>query len=472
MPLSSYKNLGNTSLPWIGRIPLHWDVLPAFALFHEKCVRNGGLIEQDVLTLSYGQIKKKDVATKKGLLPASFETYQIVDPGDIILRLTDLQNDQRSLRVGFVKDRGIITSAYLCLEPRVKESSPFLYYLLHALDLQKAFYGMGAGLRQTMGFEDLRRLEIPLPPPTEQLGITRFLDQYTRLVERVLRTRKRQIQLLTEQKKIVVHLAVTRGLNPSVPLRSTGVQWVPDVPQHWTVVPLGQVAQMIQTGPFGSQLHASDYVPGGIPVINPTHLAGGRIVPDTKFAVDQSTVDKLSKHILRDGDIVFARRGELGRCALVRSTEAGWLCGTRSLQLRVKDGWFIPEFLQLVLSAQGVRDFLSLSSVGATMENLNGSIVSRIRVQCPPLEEQQRIVSYVSDITSHLDRLIERATREAALVSEYRVRVITDVVTGKLDVRSTEPFFSITDLLPNFDDDPESDDLTEAEEELEDETED
>src|SRR6266404_7503267 len=144
-PYPEYKNSG---LPWLGQVPQHWDVRPAFGAFVPIHERNHGMKEKTVLSLSYGRIVIKSEEKLHGLVPESFETYQIVNPGDIIIRSTDLQNDWTSLRVGLVRDRGIITSAYLCLKmvgPLVPE---YGYLQLHALDLMKVFYGMGSGLRQ------------------------------------------------------------------------------------------------------------------------------------------------------------------------------------------------------------------------------------------------------------------------------------------------------------------------------------
>mgnify|MGYP003585303872 CR=1 FL=1 len=148
-PYPAYKDSGVT---WLGYVPEHWEMEPGFAAFREKKIKNVGLKEQTVLSLSYGRIVIKPQDKLRGLVPESFETYQIVDPGDIIIRSTDLQNDWTSLRVGLVRDRGIITSAYLCFKTTDKLLSEYGYQMLHAFDLMKIFYGMGSGLRQNLDF--------------------------------------------------------------------------------------------------------------------------------------------------------------------------------------------------------------------------------------------------------------------------------------------------------------------------------
>jgi type I restriction enzyme S subunit len=172
-PYPAYKDSG---VSWLGKVPAHWSARPGLSQLAEKKVGNAGMIENRVLSLSYGRIVIKPPERLHGLVPESFETYQIVDPGDIIIRSTDLQNDWTSLRVGIVRDRGIITSAYLCLRAKGELNPEFAFQLLHAFDLMKVFYGLGSGLRQNLSFVDFKRLPLFMPPPGEQAGIVRYLD--------------------------------------------------------------------------------------------------------------------------------------------------------------------------------------------------------------------------------------------------------------------------------------------------------
>jgi len=439
--LPAYPAYKDSGVPWLGRIPAHWTQAPGRACYCEKKVPNAGMRETTVLSLSYGQVVVKPPEKLHGLVPASFETYQIIDPGDIVVRPTDLQNDWNSLRFGLSRHRGIITSAYICLHTEDSVTREYGHLLLHAYDLKKVFYGLGSGLRQNLDWRDFKYLPCLVPPLPEQHAITRYLDHVDRRIRRYIRAKQRLIALLEEQKQAVIHQAVTGQIDvrtgrPYPAYKPSGVEWLGDVPEHWAEVAVGQVAESLQTGPFGSQLHASDYVEDGIPVINPLHLRGGQICADSKFSVSENTALRLSRHKLELGDIVIGRRGEMGRCGLVRASEVGWLCGTGSMRLRPKPGFFDPEYLLLLLSSKRVGEYLSLVSVGATMENLNPSIVSRVRLPCPPIAEQKRIIAAVSRSVSTMKRAIERTQREIALLREYRTRLIADVVTGQVDVRA------------------------------------
>ncbi|MGN7472395.1 restriction endonuclease subunit S [Brevibacillus sp. SAFN-007a] len=198
----------DSGVEWIGEIPKEWSISPFFTIFEESKIKNLGNMEQNVLSLSYGKIVRRDVESNFGLLPDSFETYQIIDNGTIVLRLTDLQNDKRSLRVGLAKERGIITSAYLALRAKYINAE-YAYYLLHSYDLCKVFYGLGDGVRQSIGYADLKWLPIVLPSEIEQTQIVNFLDQKTVEIDELIFYIRTQLNNLKEYRQSLIFEAVT-----------------------------------------------------------------------------------------------------------------------------------------------------------------------------------------------------------------------------------------------------------------------
>lgn len=165
--------------------------------------------EKNLLSLSYGKLKRKNIDSAFGLLPESFETYQIINPGNIILRLTDLQNDWTSLRVGLARERGIITSAYLCLCFTKQINPIFAYYLLHLYDLSKVFYWQGNGLRQTMKFDDIKLLPFAFPSYEEQTAIATYLDEKIAHIDRIITNIRAQIEQLQALRKVLINEVVT-----------------------------------------------------------------------------------------------------------------------------------------------------------------------------------------------------------------------------------------------------------------------
>ena len=200
---------------------------------------NKDVHHQNLLSLSYGRIINKDINGVSGLLPASYDTYQIIENGNIVLRLTDLQNDQKSLRVGLCTQEGIITSAYLALQPRVTVLPAFLYLLLHTADIMKVFYSMGNGLRQNLNWGELRKLSCVLPPLAEQRAIVSYLDGKVGQIDTYIAKQTQQIELLKELKQAVIANAVTKGIsndnNYHTKLKQSGVSWIGEIPEHWEV---------------------------------------------------------------------------------------------------------------------------------------------------------------------------------------------------------------------------------------------
>lgn len=198
-----------SDISWVEAIPLSWKEKPLIQYAYERCIKNDGMVEDNLLSLSYGKVIDKDINTTDGLLPASFESYQIVEPGNIILRLTDLQNDHKSLRTGLVTQRGIITSAYTCLETRGDILPEFLQLELHVADLCKVFYGMGGGVRQSIGFKDIKRMLIAIPPLSEQHRILDLIHGIDAPTDKQKEQYLNIINELEELKKVIISDVVT-----------------------------------------------------------------------------------------------------------------------------------------------------------------------------------------------------------------------------------------------------------------------
>ncbi len=203
------RPMKDSGIEWIEKIPDNWNVMSAFQCFTPIKNKNIGLTEKNLLSLSYGKIKRKSIDTVEGLLPESFETYNIVDTDDIVLRLTDLQNDHKSLRVGIATERGIITSAYVTIKNTSDNNSRYLYYYLHSFDIAKGFYGMGSGVRQGLNWDELKHLKICCPPQNEQLEIVSFLDQKSEEIDNLISKKEAFLAELGTYKRSMIYEYVT-----------------------------------------------------------------------------------------------------------------------------------------------------------------------------------------------------------------------------------------------------------------------
>ena len=437
---NAYPSYRQPRMRWLPPVPEHWNEQRAKTFFHEvdERSRTG---QEELLSVSHltgvTPRSQKNVTMFKA---ASYVGSKLCRPGDIVINTLWAW----MAALGASRHAGIVSPAYGVYRPHRADSfnPAYLDYLLRTRAYVAEYIGRSTGIRASrLRLYPNQFLDIPLiqPPRPEQDQIVAYLRAQDAHIARYIKTKRELIALLTEQKLRISDHAVTRGLDASVKLKPSGIEWLGEVPEHWNAVRLRQLSTSLQTGPFGSQLHSSDYVDGGIPVINPSHLKDGIIVPDLRCAVDAETSNRLARHRLMPNDIVFARRGELGRCALVSPQEAGWLCGTGSLKARLRPNAINIRFLMFSLSSPLLRGHLCLYSVGSTMDNANTSIIGNIRIPLPPADEQQAICDWIADECQPLNKAIQNTENEITLIREYRDRLIADVVTGQIDVRGWRP---------------------------------
>lgn len=427
-----------SSIPWIASYPRDWVVRPLLDCVDEVRSRNQDNDEGNVLSLSYGRIVNRDVESNFGLLPESFSTYNCVQPDDIVMRLTDLQNDQRSLRVGLVRDQGIVTSAYVALRPRRSVHPGYMYYLLHAYDLCKVYYTLGSGLRQTMRFADLKRLPVLCPSWVEQTAIAAFLDRQTAQIDALLATHERLLALLEEQRQAVMTRAVTQGLDPAVPMKDTGIPWLGKVPAHWDVVPIRRVATEWCDGPFGSGLKSSHYTSSGVRVVRLQNIGSGVFLDDDSAFIDPDYYGTLGDHSVKPGDVLVAGLGDenhpAGRACVAPAGLDSAMVKADCFRFRLDRAFAEPEYIAQHLSATAVPASAYLAT-GATRQRVNLQSAAARLICVPPAHEQQYIVDYLAVRTEHADRVIQSIRRVIGLFGEYRSALITAAVTGQIDVR-------------------------------------
>ena len=199
----------DSGVEWIGEVPETWDVKQLRKFYSRRLNKNKNLQEQNLLSLSYGNIIRKNIDTKEGLLPESFDGYNIVEANDIVIRGTDLQNDHKSLRTGLVTERGIITSAYMTLKPKAGVNSEYYHYLLHCYDIEKVFYSMGGGLRQSLDYWDFIRTYVLVPSEQEQRNIVEFINNKCGSIDALIAKKQETVGKWEEYKKSLIYYAVT-----------------------------------------------------------------------------------------------------------------------------------------------------------------------------------------------------------------------------------------------------------------------
>ncbi|MGK3124722.1 restriction endonuclease subunit S [Candidatus Pantoea formicae] len=428
----AYPEYKDSGVEWIDSIPSYWEVKPTFALCDASTQKNIDGAESNVLSLSYGNIIPRGVETNFGLLPESFNTYQIISCGDVILRLTDLQNDKNSLRVGLAKQKGIITSAYLKLKANSDINPGFLYRLLYSYDTTKVFYGMGGGLRQSMKFEDFRRLPLLLPPHEEQTKISAFLDHETAKIDNLIEKQQQLIELLKEKRQAVISHAVTKGLNPDVPLKDSGVEWLGQVPEHWRVSRIKNYAK-IESGHTPSRTKPEYWVSCNIPWVSlndSKQLKEVDYIEDTFYKISELGMANSSAHLLPARAVVFTRDASIGLSAITKKSMAvsqhliAWVCDEK---------FIIPEFLLLVFYA--MESEFERYTFGATIKTIGMDNVRGLKSTFPPIEEQRNLIDWAFKKIEKIKSSINRVEDMLSLLQERRTALISAAVTGKIDVR-------------------------------------
>lgn len=434
-----YSDNKESNIEWVGSVPKHWEVKPLFGVATTESVKNEDGKETNVLSLSYGNIIRRDVEKNFGLLPESFNTYQLVNPGELILRLTDLQNDKRSLRVGHAKERGIITSAYLKLVAKKCElDDRYLYRLLHSYDTTKVFYGMGGGLRQSMKFEEMRRLPIVLPSLEEQQKIANFLDHETAKIDTLIEKQQQLIALLKEKRQAVISHAVTKGLNPNAPMRDSGVEWLGEVPEHWDVAKVKYFASI-----QGGYAFSSDsFQETGVQLLRIGNVYLNRLALERQPTfVDESFVESHKDFSVRRGDILMSLTGTLGKTdygfAVHVNEDGPFVLNQRVAKITPVESKIAPEYLiYSIRSEPYLKQLYSLPS-GTKQANLSNDDVINIPIVVPPtIEEQLLVARHIYDDLGKYNLLIKKSEDAIDLIQERRTALISAAVTGKIDVRN------------------------------------
>ncbi len=410
---------------WSARTPSHWRVQPGLAVLRENRLKNDGLTESQVLSLSYGQVVVKPVEKQRGLVPESYEGYQILDPGDIVVRPTDLQNDQTSIRVGHVKSRGIITSAYIGLHPSGDWGDSYAFQYLTVVDSSKRIYGMGSGLRQQLSWSDLKRMTCLVPPAKEQAAIVKYLAHANTRIDKAITAKRRLISLLEELDRSVENDLA--GSISAKTLDSGSIPWLGAMPPVWKSVPAKrlflEVDRRSTTGREGllslrmreGLVDANKFTETPIP---PEALVGYKIV--------------------RPGELVMNRmRAAIGLFGVAKTE--GLVSpdySTMTVAAGVDPDFYLHLFKTDVAMAEFRRRSNGLGTGASGFMRLYYEDFGPISLPLPPAEEQRRVVRLINSQRHETTPVRSRARREIELLQEFRTRLVADVVTGQVDVRA------------------------------------
>ena len=429
----AYKPSG---VEWLGDVPSHWELVPNRTLMNLKKEVVGDQADYyTVLSLTKQGVIARDMETSVGKFPANFDTYQVVESGDLIFCLFDMDETPRT--VGVSRLDGMITGAYtrfICVDKTMRE---FLFMLYLSLDNGKLLKPLYSGLRKVITKSVFLSAKVALPPKREQAAIVRYLDHADDRIRRYISAKERLITLLEEQKQAIIHRAVTRGLDPNVRFRPSGVGWLGDVPMHWEVRRLKQMS-VVQTGiTLGKNYRDMELTER--PYLRVANVQSGRLDLSTVTTV-RVPRSEMERSTLKVGDVLMTEGGDidkLGRGAVWSGEIPDCLHQNHVFAVRPNRAVLLPAFLVALMGSPYGRDYFQVTAKQTTnLATTNRATLGNLPLCLPSTAEQQRILDYIAKHCDVQDAAIARTRRQIELLREYRTRLIADVVTGKLDVRA------------------------------------
>ena len=426
--LVPYPSCKLSGIPWLGDVPEHWDVRRGGWLFRkmDRPVRDA---DEVVTCFRDGTVTLRKNRRTEGFTESLKEIgYQGVRRGDLVIH----QMDAFAGAVGVSDSDGKGTPVYSVCHPSQHADSFYYAHIVREMARNQWILALAKGIRERstdFRYSEFARQQLPLPPLPEQRAIVRYLDHADRRIRRYVDAKRKLIALLEEEKQAIVNHAVTRGLDPNVPLKPSGVDWLGDVPEHWEV---GPAKRAFLSMDYGISESASDS--GTIRILTMGHLRDGRVIvpPD-------GGVDSVSPYLLlQEGDLLFNRTNSqelVGKVGLFDGHDSPVTFASYLVRLRSRPN-HEPEYLNMALN-----DALFLSRArreaipSLHQSNLNPTRYGRLHIALPTKAEQQVILIALRQQMRSIDSSIARARRQIELLQEYRTRLIADVVTGKVDVR-------------------------------------
>lgn len=368
--------------------------------------------------------------------------YPVIGSGGEFARASKFSYCGKSVllgRKGTVDKPLFVDGAFWCVDTmfytKIKDFmyEKYLYYC--ALCFPFDYYVTSTAL-PSMTQRDLGSQEIAVPAKKEQKAIADFLNKECAQIDSIAADLEKQIALLQQYKKSLITETVTKGLDKSVPMKDSGIEGVGKIPTHWTVNRL-KYAAVVKTGPFGTQLSASEYSDEGIPVINVKNIGYGTIIEDDLDYVPDEVCQRLAQHQLQLGDIVFGRKGAVDKHAIITESQIGWVQGSDCIRVRI-DGDIDSRYLNYLFDTVYFAEYVLLYAVGTTMASINSDILTNSKILVPPITEQRCIADFLDSSCKTLFEIIENKQSQLATLQQHKKSLIYEYVTGKKRVKEVQ----------------------------------
>lgn len=429
-----------SGIDWIGDIPESWNVKPLKYL--AKCNQDV-LLETTAPDYSFRYVDIGSVTYESGITEYQelrFEdspsrARRKVSVGDTII--STVRTYLKAIAIISDSENVIVSTGFAVYTPDKAICPRYLYYFCKSegfvQEIDKNSYGIAYPAINT---DLLSRICIAYPCYEEQQAIADFLDKECNQIDSVAADLEKQIALLQQYKKSLITETVTKGLDKSVPMKDSGIEGVGKIPSHWKVNRL-KYAAVVKTGPFGTQLSASEYSDEGIPVINVKNIGYGTIIEDDLDYVPDEVCQRLAQHQLQLGDIVFGRKGAVDKHAIITESQIGWVQGSDCIRVRIY-GDIDSRYLNYLFDTVYFAEYVLLYAVGTTMASINSDILTNSKILVPPITEQRGIADFLDSKCRTLFEIIENKQSQLATLQQHKKSLIYEYVTGKKRVKEVQ----------------------------------
>jgi len=427
--MDRYDTYKDSGVSWLGNIPKHWKVSKVkHILFHKKKTSNP---ELNCGSISFGKIVYKDDESVPEHTKAAYQELLI---GEFLINPLNLNFDLKSLRTAISNKNVVVSTGYIVLKNDNKTDKRFIKWLLHQFDVS-FMKTLGAGVRQTLNYTDVKNSYFPVLPKEEQTTIANFLDYKTEKINRFIKKKKQLIKVLNEQKYAITNQAVTKGLDPNVSMKNSGIEWLGNVPEHWEVKKLKYVANCFPSNVDKHSLEDEKEVR----LCNYTDVYKNDFITNAmELMIATAKDDQIIKFALKKGDVIITKDSEtaddIANPALVIENLENVICGYH-LSIMRPYSKLKGEYLLRALQCKPINVQFELCSNGVTRVGLGVADMKKAQIPLPPIEEQNNISNFIQSELDTIDKTISTIEKEITLVEEYKTALIAETVTGKIDVR-------------------------------------
>lgn len=428
------NNLKPSGIEWIGSIPVDWKTVPIYYVAEEVTTKNKTLLRKNAFKFFFGNIINKPNFNpdEDNYVNKTIRNYIIVNPGDIVINGLNLNFDFVTKRVGMVTRPGTITSAYISLRPKANVILPkYMLYILRTYDSEKAFHNMGGGVRKILNYDELSKSKIILPSISAQTRIIKFLDKKVSQIDDISKKIQQEITDLEKYRKSIITKAVTKGLNPNVPMKDSGIPWIGKMPENWKLEKIKFLCKKIERGT------TPNYTDAPLTrVINQATFSKGFF--DTKNIKYSTKNAQTSRGLVKKGDVLIASTGGgvLGKVFYFNQSGI-YVADSHVTILRTNDK-YKSKFAYYVLSVN--YDLINgLMAQGSTNQiELQRNLLANFYFPVPNLKSQKEIIAFLDNKCSNIKEIINSKKQELTNLNQYKQSIIYEYVTGKKQVPTEE----------------------------------